>query len=438
MKLFFSILLCKILRVLLKIIGKGSSFPGQIVLKLFPNVLSKIKLPKYVIAVTGSNGKTSTVELIYNILSNNGFRVAYNYEGSNQIEGVATLLLNDCSLSGKCKSDVCLLEIDERYAEKIFKHFNPTHLIVTNLFRDQQTRNGNREWVYSCIEKAIHGDYALLLNADDPLTSLLNEKTHNAIYYGIDKQDNLYNLGVFDDGVCCPKCGMKMIYDYRHFDNLGSFKCSSCNHKKQSTKYSLSKLNLDEGYMIVDDDKILLSFPSIYIAYNMLSAYSLARELNIDKDRIVESLNNYVLKNRRIVEFNVNNKKGIFLASKHENPTSYNQSLSFVSKYKKDVSVLIVVDKISRKYFTSETSWLWDVDFDILKSNNVKKIILSGKYVNDLALRFAYSDVDNNIIEIHSDILDGVKALSNSSSKDLFIITCFSDQDNVLGKVNQL
>ena len=61
MELFLSILLCKILRILLKIVGKGSSFPGQTVLKLFPNILKKVKLPKHVIAVTGSNGKTSTV-----------------------------------------------------------------------------------------------------------------------------------------------------------------------------------------------------------------------------------------------------------------------------------------------------------------------------------------------------------------------------------------
>lgn len=438
MKLFFSILLCKILRVVLKIVGKGSSFPGQVILKLYPSILSRIKLPKYVIGVTGSNGKTSTVEYINNILSNNGFKVAYNYEGSNQIEGITTLILNDCSLFGICKSDVCLLEIDERYAEKIFNQIVPTHLIVTNLFRDQQTRNGNREWVYKCIEKSIHGNYKLILNSDDPLTSMLSEKTGNAVYYGIDNQNNLYSLGVFDDGVYCPKCGSRIEYEYRHFDNLGKFMCKICGHRKHDTKYTLNKLNLDESYMSIDNEKILLSFPSIYNAYNMLAAYSIASELNIDKEKIVESLNNYVLKNKRIVRFNVNNKNGIFLASKHENPTSYNQSMSFVSKYKKDVSVLIVVDRISRKYFTSETSWLWDIDFNILKSSNVKKIVVSGKYSSDVALRIEYSDIDNSIVEVYSDIQDGINALSNAGTCDLFIITCFADQDNVLGKVTLL
>lgn len=432
---FISVIFCKILRFLLKIIGKGSSFPGQFVLKIYPSILSKIKLPKYVIAVTGSNGKTSTVELIYNILSKNGFKVAYNFEGSNQIEGITTLLLSDCTLSGKCKSDVCLIEVDERYAEKTFSYFDPTHLVVTNLFRDQQTRNGNREWVYKCIDNAVHGNYCLFVNADDPLTSLLARKTHNTVYYGINKQANLYHIGIYDDGIYCPKCGGKMEYEYRHFDNLGKYMCNTCGYGKHQTDYSLDELNLDEGFITIDNNKILLSFPSIYIAYNVLAAYSVAFELGVDKEKIVDSLNNYVLKNKRIVSFKLNNKNGIFLASKHENPTSYNQSMSYISKYKKDVSVLIVVDKISRKYFTSETSWLWDIDFDILNSNNVKHIIVSGKYAFDLALRLEYSSLNQDIIEILPDIQSSVNKLETYDIDDLFIITCFSDQDNVLEKV---
>jgi hypothetical protein len=76
------------------------------VLKLFPNVLSKITLPSTVIAVSGSNGKTSTVEMIAHILREHGKTVAWNKEGSNQIEGVTTFLLNNCTLSGKVKADL--------------------------------------------------------------------------------------------------------------------------------------------------------------------------------------------------------------------------------------------------------------------------------------------------------------------------------------------
>ena len=76
MKVFFTILVCKILRFIGKLAGKGSSLPGQIALKLCPDILSRVKLPEYIIAVTGSNGKTSTVEMIAHILMNNGKKVA--------------------------------------------------------------------------------------------------------------------------------------------------------------------------------------------------------------------------------------------------------------------------------------------------------------------------------------------------------------------------
>ena len=92
--------------------GKGSSLPGQYALKLCPDVLGRVRLPAHIIAVTGSNGKTSTVEMIAEILKQDGRKVVYNKEGSNQIEGVATLILCSCTLSGRMRGDVLLLESD--------------------------------------------------------------------------------------------------------------------------------------------------------------------------------------------------------------------------------------------------------------------------------------------------------------------------------------
>ena len=46
------ILISKILYKVGKILKKGSSKPGQIALKLCPDILSKIKLPKDIIFVT--------------------------------------------------------------------------------------------------------------------------------------------------------------------------------------------------------------------------------------------------------------------------------------------------------------------------------------------------------------------------------------------------
>ncbi len=148
------IIICKLCRFLGGLLGKGSSLPGKIALKLDPDILRKIKMPRYIVAVTGSNGKTSTVEMIAHVLRENGRKIAYNKEGSNQIEGVTTFILNDCTLSGRVKSDLILLESDERFARFTFKYFTPTHYVFTNLYRDRSPETDTLSGFTACLKRA--------------------------------------------------------------------------------------------------------------------------------------------------------------------------------------------------------------------------------------------------------------------------------------------
>ncbi|MGN1405324.1 MAG: MurT ligase domain-containing protein [Erysipelotrichaceae bacterium] len=430
---YIAIFVCKILRLVGKLVHKGSSLPGQVALKIDPKILSKIKLPEYVVAVSGSNGKTSTVEMIEQVLSSTGYKVAYNAEGSNQIEGVTTLILDNCTLSGKCKADILLLESDERYARFSFKQIVPTHFVLTNLYRDQLTRNGNPEWIYKCLKEAIHSETELLLNGDDPLVSLFGKDHENTIYFGIDKFTE-GNIGIYDDGAYCPNCKSKMKYAYRHYGNVGSFECTECGYRHSELKYHITAVNLDEGYLEIENScRIDLALKSIYNAYNILAAYSLCRELGVSSEKIVSSLNNYVLKNGRVVRLKKGNNEGMLLISKHENSTSYNQTISVIASEKKKLNVIILVDAISRKYFTSETSWLWDIDFHGLNREHIDRIILTGLYAYDLALRFEYTDIDQNKIIVEPDMDKGFDYLKEGNNS-FYVITCFSDAQKVFDR----
>jgi hypothetical protein len=75
---FIIIIIAKFIYFIGKIVNKGSSLPGKVALKLDKNILSKIKLPEDIVMVTGSNGKTSTTEMIYNVLKENGYNVGKN------------------------------------------------------------------------------------------------------------------------------------------------------------------------------------------------------------------------------------------------------------------------------------------------------------------------------------------------------------------------
>ena len=438
MRTFLAIVVCKVLRLVGKLVGKGSSLPGKYALKLCPDILRRVELPQHIIAVTGSNGKTSTVEMIAAILRAAGKTVVYNEEGSNQIEGVTTLILNNCSLTGKMRGDVLLLESDERYAKFSFRWFHPTLFVVTNLYRDQLTRNGHPEWVYDAILPALHPDTRLVLNADDPLSSCFARGAKEVKWFGLDKCAISTDAptGVYRDGTHCPVCHAPMAYDYVHYNHIGAYRCTACGHAKHATDYTATAADLENGLLTIDGSvSVQLAFRSIYNVYNILAAYAACRECGVAAETAAGVISGYVLKNGRMQTFRLGAHHGTLLTSKHENSIAYDTNLRYVAATKADCSVLVIVDAVSRKYFTSETSWLWDIDFDLLAQPHVKRVILSGQYCNDLAARFSFTGVANWSVE--PDIAAAAATLKADGSEDVYVVTCFSDRDKLLAHVEK-
>ncbi len=441
MKKFFTILICKLLRFVGKLIGKGSSMPGQIALKLCPDILKRVTLPKHIIAITGSNGKTSTVEMIAHILTKNGKTVAWNREGSNQIEGVTTMVLSNATLGGKVKADILLIESDERYAKKTFSYIDATDYVITNLYRDQLTRNGHPEFVFDAIAESIHDDTRLILNADDPLVSVFGSGRDNVVWFGADElsSDEKELHSVYNDGAYCPVCKSPMTYTTHHYNHIGHYACTSCGYRRHDTDYTVTAVDLKEGWLELDGKyRISLALKSLYNIYNILAAYTVARLVGIDGKAIADDMNDYVLKNGRVINFRLGSRTGTLLTSKHENSISYDHSLRVACAYDDGCDVLIIVDAVSRKYFTSDVSWLWDIDFEMLDNENIHEIVLAGAYVNDLASRFSYTNIPQKKIKLFEDIAEAADYLNSERKETIYAITCFSDKEKFLSKVEEV
>jgi uncharacterized metal-binding protein (TIGR02443 family) len=440
MRKFLAILVCKLGRAVGKLIGKGSSMPGKFALKICPDILSRVQLPKHIIAVTGSNGKTSTVEMIAAILRADGKNVVYNEEGSNQVEGVTTMVLTHSTMGGVMRADVLLIESDERYAAYSFKYFHPTEFVVTNLYRDQLTRNGHPEWVYDSILPAIHPDTELLLNADDPLSSCFAGGHEKVRWFGVNECSisSKTPSGVYHDGAYCPVCKAPMEYDYYHYNQIGAYRCTKCGHAKPKTDYTVTDVDLPQGRLVIDGDvTIQLAFRSIYNIYNILAAYAACRECGVESGVIAKVINNYILKNGRMQKFTLGQHHGTLLTSKHENSIAYDTNLRYIQENSAPCTVLVIVDAVSRKYFTSETSWLWDIDFDRLNCAHVGKVLLCGRYANDLAVRFSFTGIPQEKLELHPDINEACESLKAVGGEELFVVTCFSDRDKLLSNVQK-
>ena len=170
----------------------------------------------------------------------------------------------------------------------------------------------------------------------------------------------------------------------------------------------------------------------------MLAAYAVCDMMNIEKQTIADSISNYIMKNGRVVQFELGEHKGTLLTSKHENSVSYDHSIRFAASAKEPCSVIVIVDAVSRKYFTSETSWLWDIYFEGLNSPYIQEIKLCGAYANDLAVRFSYTDIPKAKIKVEESIEKEIEYLREHGNEKLFVITCFSDKDKLLSGVKVL
>ena len=439
---FITILLCKLLAFVGKLIGKGSSLPGKFALKLCPDILTRLQLPENIIAITGSNGKTSTVEMVAGILQDAGKKVVYNKEGSNQIEGVTTLLLKNASFSGKVSGDVVLLESDERYARHTFKQIKPTIFVITNLYRDQMTRNAHPFHIYNILKQAVDliPNAKLVLNADDPIVRNFGYGRENVEYFGMARNglSTPQTDAVYNDCHYCPRCKAPMHYDFFHYAHLGSYHCTSCDYSRPDTAYTVENMDLEAGHILINGNPISLDFASKYNVYNLCAAFASARLLGVEDGVIARRLNDFVMKNGRLVRFACGSSEGLMITSKHENSTSYNQSLGYVAAQKEKSTLVIIVDAISRKYYTTETSWLWDISFGLLEGSNVERIILSGKYAYDLALRFEYAGITTAEVVVEPDLDKMVGLLRELPETKLYCVTCFSDKEKLLSRCQVL
>ena len=109
MRFFPALWLGKLLNVAINIIDKnrGSNFSGQWAMKVDPQMVKHFKGidTSKVLFITGTNGKSTTNNLVNHILRKNGKTVVSNLEGANLIYGVATSLIKASNIFGKVDAD---------------------------------------------------------------------------------------------------------------------------------------------------------------------------------------------------------------------------------------------------------------------------------------------------------------------------------------------
>ncbi len=403
---------------------KSSSTPGAIALKICPDLIKRLKKNiKYdIIATCGTNGKTTTNNLLYTALTKNGYKVVCNKMGANMLTGVATAFAMECSWLGRLKADYACLEIDEAYTVKVFEHIQPDYVVVTNLFRDQLDRYGEIETTMEIMSRAFkNSDYpCLILNGDDPISSGFGRDYKGTVkYYGISEQVLPQNNEV-KEGRFCAICGAELKYNYCHYSQLGDWFCPECDAKRPDIDFEATDVSLANGLgFSVNENKFSLNYRGFYNIYNVLAVYSALKCLDVKIESFNTALDEYKPQIGRMEEINLGKP---FILNLAKNPAGFNQAISTVLQdpRKKDV-IIAVNDKPSDG---TDISWLWDVDFEKLADSELNMLMTSGMRRYDVALRFKYSGITPKLIT--ENIREAILACQSSDAEVCYVLVNYT------------
>lgn len=420
---YLSVAVGKLVRWGLKRLGKtATALPGNIALKIEPDLLNIIrKRCKKVVVVTGTNGKTTTTNLIYHILKEDNENILSNLRGANMPQGIVSTIMENF----KSEYDWGIFEVDEGSFQKIVEDLKPDYVLVTNFFRDQLDRYGEIENTVSMVRDALKPlNTTLILNADDPLVSQLAQLNKNNIFYGVKKNEFSSKDKTVLNTQLCPVCNSYMDYKYFNYGQLGSYHCKECGFKNPDYDYYSTNIHYNQEYSFNMVGKeifrdINFKYGGIYNIYNVCAAFAFCSEVGMDPNKILERIKNFDYKLGRMEEFKFSDK--LVKVALVKNPIGLTEVINSIYYDKRKKSILFILN--DNPADGMDVSWIWDACMNkINEIENLKTVSCSGKRAEDIALRLKYNNLSTKLIEIDDNIEASIKKAVNQDDVEIVYI----------------
>lgn len=389
-------LIGKAVKSVMKLRGGGSALPGLIVEKIDPNFIKSTlaQLPDGVVVISGTNGKTTTTKIVVELLESQGRTVFTNRTGSNFTRGVAAALLSEVDSRGKLDADIAVLELDEAHAVHFVRAVQPRYSLLLNVMRDQLDRFGEIDATAQLLKAVADAtSTTVVMNREDPRLLKLGTSLHpeKVVYFGL--SDDMRATFPTDDDMRAANPTGTAALGPPALSVLDSF-------DGRHARFTLGDRTLSTP----------LKLEGIYNVYNAAAALGLVLNIveSVDFEKLQKSLANVtpafgrgesIMVDDQPVELVlVKNPAGFRLGLKSFPPEGYATMIAINDNYADG----------------RDMSWLWDVDFDSLRTEGVASV--TGVRAYDMALRLQYEEVE--ITTVETDLKKGLKAfLTKEKSK---------------------
>lgn len=429
----------------LKMVGRNAThLPGVIAVTIYPEVLKHLEISENFIAVTGTNGKTSTTNMIVAFLEDQGVDLVANLIGSNIEGGIISALLTSTTFFGKNKKEMAVLEIDERASLRIFPYIQPKILAVTNLFRDSYSRNAHIDYIVETLETSIPKTSNLILNGDDILTSQLSIENKRK-YFSIAplKGEIEVKDSIIQDTPYCPKCHHPLTYDFQRHHHIGKVHCEKCGFSNEEADFQI--IEVDKNIIKLKEKDNIYEYKNttenLTDNYNKLAAISVLRAIGYQHKTIQAYFNNLKTVESRFDEMIVDGKRYVTILAKDQNPVANSRVFDFIKGQTAWGKTTIVIMNEAHGYtktvnFAENTAWLYDTNFEYLNKSHIQKIYCVGSRAYEYESRLVLAGIAESKIvatkikpEIKEDF-DTIIVLHSTKNID----DAFSYRDKLISK----
>ena len=416
---------------------QGVTWAGKIALKICPDILQLLsaQVREKIFVVCGTNGKTTTNNMLCAAIEAEGKKVICNHTGSNMLNGVVAAFVLGAGWTGHLDADYACIEADEASTRYIFPAVKPDYMILTNLFRDQLDRYGEIDITMNILEEMIKTlpKMRVIVNGDDALSAYLAIDSGNPyITYGISHPVMENKTNEIREGRFCKCCGERLSYSFYHYSQMGDYRCPSCGFCRPQPDYDAEDVKVDDQISFtVEGKRITANYRGFYNVYNILAAYAGVRSAGFEGAHFQEMLKKFNPENGRMEQFRIKGAGVVLNLAK--NPAGFNQNISAVMQDQNPKDVIIAINDNAQDGI--DISWLWDVDFDRFRDESIHSITVSGIRCQDMRLRLKYVNIPSLL---ESDVEKAIRARIEDGTKNLYVLvnyTALFSTRNILKKL---
>ncbi len=374
----------KTIKRAMRLRGGGSALPGLVVEKLDGNFLPRAlgELPRGVVVVSGTNGKTTTTKMVVQLLRAAGLKVFTNPSGSNFTRGIVASLLDHVDASGKLDADIAVIELDEAHAVHFVRQIQPRYSLILNVLRDQLDRFGEIDHTAKLLSKVVEATTeGIVLNREDELVRQLGHKLdrdRKVQYFGLSGE-----LRVHFPSDAELHGGTKNTVKLPH------------PHKGDVILESIDNHHAVFSFGDKPQKTVELKIDGLYNVLNAAAALTLARLIlgaSPEQSRkLLEELAEVKPAFGRGEAVEIDGEPLEIVLVK--NPSGFRLALSSYAETPASTMIAINDNYADGR----DMSWLWDVSFESLTGSGVEMV--SGTRAYDMALRLQYDLVDVSSVE---------------------------------------